>query len=206
MVLCSELSTGVAVLQTCRLKWSFLLLKPFVFLDCEYEPQQEFYQECCHRHREQRGEVMGKPKKNSKNWIICGVQRIQLRQTVRLYPGKYLSSPKTYVPSGCCLTVDIRSSMQHESCTAFIKPFLFFFFNGSRWWNTYTHVHWRSCCSTLRSHLASSLNFSCFSLPIFTHLIPASSCPKSALESGFYLDLNSLERGHYYTNVAQNPP
>lgn len=45
---------------------------------------------------------------------------------IRLYLRKYSSYPNIHVPSGCCLTSDIRSSLQHESCPAFIRPFLFF--------------------------------------------------------------------------------
>lgn len=157
------------------------------------------------------GKVMGKPKRKPRGRIVCGVHS-------HLSKGLFTTStsgrrstcilgnirhPQNSIPAGCCRMLDIESSVQHESYPAFIRP-LFIFLHRSRWWNAYTHIHWHSCCSTLRSLLASSLNFSCFSLPVFTHPTPASSHPPTgALESGFYLDLTELESSFYCTNVAQ---
>lgn len=150
-----------------------------------------------------RGEVMGNPKKNHKVGLSVVSKLIwpaslpaisTLGSTFGRRPACNLGNiyhPPKFMPHLAAVsrwTSDLPCNM-NPALLLLGLFFSFFFLHGSRWWSTYTHVRWHSCCSTPRSHLASSLNFSCFSLPIFTHLTPASSQPKGALESGFYLDL-----------------
>lgn len=140
--------------------------------------------------------LTGKPKRESRSWIVCGVHsHLSKGLSTRSTSGRRstcilgnIRHPQNSISAGCCRMLDIKSSVQHESYPAFIRP-LFIFLHRSRWWNAYTHVHWHSCCSTPRSLLASSQLFLFFSPSFYSSNTRFLTPPTGALESGFYLDL-----------------